>query len=92
MAEIALRAGEALRIDAAGRVLVVAHVASGCEIRVSQPGLVARVVAWWRARRQQALLEELDARTLKDIGLAEFATRIKEQRRLEARLRDVMWY
>ena len=92
MGEIALRTGQALRIDAAGSVLVVAHAASGWEIRVLQPGLLARIAAWWRAWRQQALLEELDAHTLRDIGLAGFAARIEEQRRLETRLRGVMWY
>lgn len=67
-------------------------VGSGWELKRVGPGAFARLAAWWRARREHAALEELDARTLRDIGLAELAARVEAQRVTEARLRTLLTF
>jgi uncharacterized protein YjiS (DUF1127 family) len=64
--------------------LVLIRTPSGYEIRRERPGLLARLAAFWRERRQTAELEALDPRTLRDIGLEHLAARVAERRRLEA--------
>jgi uncharacterized protein YjiS (DUF1127 family) len=79
-----------LRIEWEGGRLILTQSGSTPEIRVVKPGIPARIAAWWRARRGKAMLEELDARTLKDIGLESHAARVEERRRLEARLSSLL--
>ena len=64
--------------------LVLIRTPSGYEIRRERPRLLARLAALWRERRQNAELEALDPRTLRDIGLEHLAVRVAERRRLEA--------
>lgn len=64
--------------------LVLIRTPSGYEIRRERPSLLARFAALWRERRQNAELEALDPRTLRDIGLEHLAVRVAERRRLEA--------
>lgn len=64
--------------------LVLIRTPSGYEIRRERPSLLARLAALWRERRQNAELEALDPRTLRDIGLEHLAVRVAERRRLEA--------
>lgn len=65
-------------------ILLRLRPGAGWEIRVMRPGPLAQLVAWWRTRRDTTSLDELDARTLKDIGLEALARRVAERRRLEA--------
>lgn len=83
MADISLRSGEALLVQSSGLVLEL-RAGAGWEVRVMRPGALARLAAWWRARRDTTSLDELDARTLKDIGLEALARRVAERGRLEA--------
>lgn len=64
--------------------LVLIRTPSGYEIRRERPSLLARFAALWRERWQNAELEALDPRTLRDIGLEHLAGRVAERRRLEA--------
>lgn len=64
--------------------LVLIRTPSGYEIRRERPSLLARFAALWRERRQNAELEALDPRTLRDIGLEHLAVRVAERRRLKA--------
>ncbi len=64
--------------------LVLIRTPSGYEIRRERPSLLARFASLWRERRQNAELEALDPRTLRDIGLEHLAVRVAERRRLEA--------
>jgi uncharacterized protein YjiS (DUF1127 family) len=65
------------------RFLVI-RTLSGYEIRRERPGLLARLAASWRARRQDLELAALDPRMLRDIGLHDLAFRVAERQRLEA--------
>ena len=71
-------------MEAVERRFVVVPTPSGYEIRLERPGLLARLAARWRARRQSLELEALDPRTLRDIGLEHLALHVAERRRLEA--------
>jgi hypothetical protein len=92
MAEISLRPGQVLHIASAGRVLRVRHAGSAWEVRVLRPGLAVRIAAWWRARHDQVALEELDPRTLRDIGLDALGARVAERRRLQAHWARFPWF
>jgi uncharacterized protein YjiS (DUF1127 family) len=63
--------------------IVLRRAGAGWEIRVVRPGILARFAAWWRARREITALEQLDPRTLKDIGLESLAVHVERRRRLE---------